>query len=89
MNHVVAYKLLASELAVYRQLPMDDIRQLAGEHSSRLVRGEDGVDYNLTIAVRSRRGGEDVRVVGFIGIADWGRPNDSLDESILLPSSRS
>jgi hypothetical protein len=47
MNHVVAYKLLADELAAYRQLPADDARQLVGEHSSRLVRGEDGVDYKL------------------------------------------
>jgi hypothetical protein len=83
MNHVIAYKLLADELAAYRQLPADDVRQLAGEHSSRLVRGKDGVDYNLTVVVRTSSG-DDVRVVGFIGVADWGSPHDSLDETMSI-----
>ncbi|HJQ81761.1 MAG TPA: hypothetical protein VJ828_17485 [Lacipirellulaceae bacterium] len=86
MNHIVAYKLLAEELLAYRQLPVDEIRQLAGEHSARLVRGEDGVDYSLTVVVRSHAG-DDVRVVGFIGIADWGSPHDSLDEAISIKST--
>jgi hypothetical protein len=84
MNHVVAYKLLADELAAYHQLPADDMHQLIGEHASRLVRGEDGVDYNLTIAVRSSSG-NDIRVVGFIGLAGWGSPHDALDADIRLP----
>ena len=84
MNHIVAYKLLADELLAYRQLPVDEIRQLAGEHSTRLVRGEDGVDYSLTVVVRSRSG-DDVRVVGFIGIADWDSPHEGLDEISSYP----
>jgi hypothetical protein len=82
MNHIVAYKLLADELAAYRQLPADDIHQLAGEQSSRLVRGEDGVNYNLTVVVRSRSD-NDACVVGFIGIADWGGPLNSLETTML------
>ena len=87
MNRVVAYKLLAGQLAAYRQLPVDDIRQLAGERSSRLVRGEDGVDYNITILVRSRHDNDDIRVIGFVGLADWGSPHDFLDETIVTPIS--
>jgi len=87
MNHVIAYKLLADELAAYRQLPADDIRQLAGEHSSRLVRGEDGVDYNISIVVRSHHGNDDIRVIGFVGLADWGSPHDVLDEAIVRSTS--
>jgi hypothetical protein len=86
MNHIVAYKLLADELLAYRQLPVDEIRQLVGEHSTRLVRGKDSVDYSLTVVVRSRSG-DDVRVVGFIGIADWGSPHDSLNEVISIKST--
>jgi hypothetical protein len=87
MNHVVAYKLLADELAAYRQLPADDIRQLAGEHSTRLVRGEDGVDYNISVVVRSRHDKDEYRVIGFVGLADWGSPHDVLDEAIVAPIS--
>jgi hypothetical protein len=87
MNRVVACKLLADELAAYRRMPADEIRQLAREHSSRLVRGEDGVDYNLTIVVRSHSD-ENVRVLGFIAIADCGSPQDSLDETVLTNASR-
>jgi hypothetical protein len=87
MNHVAAYKLLADELAAYRQLPIDDIRQLVGEHSSRLVRGEDGVNYNISIVVRSRHGDNDIGVIGFVGLADWGSPHDVLDEAMVRPRS--
>jgi hypothetical protein len=80
MNRVVAYKLLADELAAYRQLTVDDVRQLAGEHSTRLVRGEDGVAYSLTVVVPSHSDG-DFRVVGFIGIADWGSAHDERDDT--------
>jgi hypothetical protein len=83
MNHGVAYKLLNDELRAYRQLPVDEIRQLAGEHSTRVVRGEDGVDYSLTVAVRSHSV-DDVRVVGFIGIADWGSPHEVPDDKISI-----
>jgi hypothetical protein len=87
MNHVVAYKLLADELAAYRQLPIDDICQLAGEHSTRLVRGEDGVHYDISIVVCSRHGNNDIGVIGFVGLADWGSPHDVLDEAIVRPIS--
>jgi hypothetical protein len=51
MNHVVAYKLLTTELAAYRKLAYGELRQLIGEQSERLVRGSDGIDYNLTAYV--------------------------------------
>jgi hypothetical protein len=87
MNHIVAYKLLADELLAYRQSPVDEIRHLAGEHLTRLVRGEDGVDYNISIVVRSRHDQDDIRVIGFVGLADWGSPHDSLDEAISMKST--
>jgi hypothetical protein len=87
MNHVIAYKLLAEELAAYRHLPIDDIRELAGEQSSRLVCGEDGVDYKISIVVSSRHDNDDIRVFGVVGLADWGSPHDGLDEAIASPIS--
>jgi hypothetical protein len=87
MNHVVAYKLLATELAAYRQLPPEDLRQFVGEQSSRLIRGEDGVDYNINIVVRSRHENDDIRVIGFVGIADWGSPHDFVDGAFVAPLS--
>jgi hypothetical protein len=86
MNHVIAYKLLADELAAYRQLPADNIHQLAGEHSTRLVRGADGVDYNISIVVRSHHDNDDIRVIGVVGFANWGSPHDFLDEAIVRPT---
>jgi hypothetical protein len=79
MNRIVAYKLLADEIAAYCRLPTGDIRQLAGEHSTRLVRGEDGVAYSLTVVMPSHSDG-DSRVVGFIGIADSGSAQDVRDD---------
>jgi hypothetical protein len=85
MNHVIAYELLTRELAPYRNLAFEELRQLVGERSSRLIRGEDGVDYDLTIVVRWRvRDDGDIRVTGFIGEANWGGPHDTLDETFVV-----
>jgi hypothetical protein len=79
MNHVVAYELLTSELAAYRNLPFDELHELVGERSSRQVRGRDGVDYDLAIFVRWRlQAGGDMRVHAFIGEANWGSAHDQL-----------
>jgi hypothetical protein len=85
MNRVIAYELLTAELAVYRELAFSELRQLVGERSSRLVRGRDGVDYDLTVVVRWRlqEDGE-IRVIGLIGEADWGSPHDSLDDTFVV-----
>ena len=83
MNHVIAYELLTAELAAYRDLPFDDVCQPVGERSSRLVRGKDGVDYDLAIGVWQRANG-DIGVTAFIGDANWGAPHDALDDTIVI-----
>jgi hypothetical protein len=89
MNHVVAYELLTSELAAYRNLPFDELHELVGERSSRQVRGRDGVDYDLAIFVRWRlQAGGDIRVHAFIGEANWGSAHDQLDDGIVVPNAK-
>ncbi len=85
MNHVVAYQLLASELNSYRELPLPELRDLIGEESTRCVRGEDGVDYDLTVIVRWRfEINRDIAVTAFVGESSWGGPHDSLDDTIVI-----
>jgi hypothetical protein len=85
MNHVVAYELLMAELSAYRELSFTDLCQLVGERSSRLVRGKDGVDYDLAVEARWRlHPNDDIRVTAFIGEANWGSPHDALDDTIIV-----
>lgn len=85
MNHVVANRLLMAELSAYRSLPFEELCQVVGERSTRLVRRTDGVDYDLTTIVQWRLdpGGE-IRVNVFVGEANWGGPHDATDESIVI-----
>lgn len=80
MNHPVAYKLLIDELKPYRNLSFEELSQLIGENSTRLVKGSDNVDYQLTIIVQLGRREDRISVTGFIGEANWGGPNDRMDE---------
>lgn len=85
MNHVIANELLMAELSACRSLPFQELCQLVGERSSRLVRGADGVDYDLATVVRWRlKPDGDIRVSAFIGEANWGGPHDAMDESIVI-----
>ena len=85
VNHVVAYALLTSELATYRNLRLEDLRQLLGQRSSRQRRGNDGVDYVVSVIVRWRTCEDgDIRVTGYVGEAAWGGPHDSLDETFVV-----
>jgi hypothetical protein len=85
MNRVIAYQLLNAELAAYRGLAYDEVRQLVGERFSRLVRGMDGVDYDLLTTVRWRFGDEvDIGVKAFIGEANWGGPHDEIHDTIVI-----
>jgi hypothetical protein len=86
MNHVIAYQLLASELQAYRRLPFTELRQLVGEQSTRSVRGEGGVAYDLTMFVRWHIDDGDIRVTGFIGEFKWGNLHDLLDDTIVVPN---
>jgi hypothetical protein len=89
MNHVIAYQLLASELQAYRELPFTELRQLVGEKSTRSVRGDDGVGYDLTMIVRWHLHDDgDIRITGFIGESKWGSPHDALDDTIVVPNPR-
>jgi hypothetical protein len=85
MNRVVAYQLLLAELSAYRELPFRELREFVGERSSRRMRGPDGVDYELTVVTRWRLEADgDIRVIGFIGAANWGGPHDSVDETFVV-----
>ena len=85
MNHVIAYELLTAELNVYRDLAYDDLRQLVGERASRMVRGKDGVDYDVATTVKPslRRDGS-ICIRAFIGEAAWGAPYDSVADMIIV-----
>jgi hypothetical protein len=84
MNHVIGYKLITDEFNAYRSLQFDELRQLIGEHKSRLVRRE-GVDYDLTVTVAwYLRIDGDIIVRVIVGEANWGSPLDSVDEQIVI-----
>ena len=85
MNHVIAYELLTAELNVYRDLAYDDLRQLVGERASRMIRGKDGVDYDVATTVTpSRRRDGSICVRAFVGEATWGTPCDSVADMIVV-----
>jgi hypothetical protein len=87
MNHVVAYRLLASELNEHRALPFSELQQLIGKESTRCVRGEDGVEYDLTVAVRLQSGVcGDIAIAASIGESAWGGPHDTLDDAVIVSS---
>jgi hypothetical protein len=87
MNHVIAYELLSSEMATYRNIGFNELRQLVGERTSFRKRGQDGVEYDFLIIVRWRMyEGGDIRVIGFIGEAGWGGPHDSVDDTFVVPA---
>jgi hypothetical protein len=89
MNHLIANHLLNAELQAYRELPFSELRQLVGERSTRRVRGEDGVNYDLTMIVRWHPDDEcDIHVTGFIGESNWGGPHDTLYDTIVVPNAR-
>jgi hypothetical protein len=88
MNHVVAYELLTADLCGYRELPFEELRQLVGERTSRLARGSDAVDYELTVVVQLGERDDEIRVTGFIGEANWGGPGDTLDEVFVVTQPR-
>jgi hypothetical protein len=86
MNRVVENELITAEFNAYRALSFDELRQLVGEDSSRLKRGRDGVDYEVTTIVgwsRQQIGSVFVRVV--VGNANWGSPAGCSDEYITIP----
>ncbi len=85
MNHVVAYKLLIGELDAYRALGIETLRQLVGERISHRKLAEDGIEYEVSIAVgwRYNEGG-DIRVTGFVGEIAWNGPHDSLDDTFVV-----
>jgi hypothetical protein len=85
MNHVIAYELINSELDSFRQLRYEELVELVNERASHMVRGGDGVDYEVTTTVRWCSGEDgDIRVRVFIGEANWGGPHDPLDDTIVI-----
>ena len=86
MNHVIAYELLAAELATYRDLGFEQLRQLVGDSSINRKHGTDAVEYEITVLVRwcDREAG-DTRVTGTVSETGWGRPHDYLDDSFVVP----
>ena len=85
MNHVTAYKLLTDELDAYRALEFEALHQLAGERTTRNLRGDDGVEYSLNVWVSRHPGARgEMAVRASIGEAKWGHPHDALDERIVI-----
>jgi hypothetical protein len=86
MNHVIAYELLSAELNAYRELSYQQLCQLIGDRTSRLIHGDDGADYDLTVVVQWRLNpAGDVRVTGSISEANWGGPHDTLEDIVIIP----
>jgi hypothetical protein len=85
MNHVIAYQLLFSELAAYRDLGYEQLQRLVGDCSSHRKVLKDGVEYELSVSIRwCNREQGDIRVIGIIGETTWGGPYDSVDDTIIV-----
>ena len=84
MNRVDAYRLLASELAMYRQMPYGDLIAAIGNTASKTVRAEDSTDYLIEVSVawRNESKGE-IIVSGMAGTVDCG-PLGRIDESFVV-----
>jgi hypothetical protein len=89
MDQVVAYKLLATELSAYGTTPYQELCQLVGEQTTRIVRGADGVDYELSVHVRWRlSANSDIRVIASIWeVSNWGGPHERLDDTVVVHSA--
>jgi hypothetical protein len=88
MNHIVAYELLTDELSTYRSLVYEELRQLVDERTSRLVRGQDGTDYDVATTVsQSIRGDGSLCIRVFVGEATWGAPHDPISDMIVVSPS--
>ena len=87
MNQVDAYKLLASELAAYREMRFEDLAQFVGPQCPRRIRGNDGTEYAVQIKVRrgNLEHGE-IIVEGWLAIDDCG-PMHRLDDSFIVRPS--
>lgn len=85
MNRIIAYELINSELASYRSLSYRELASIA-KTTSRLVRGSDGVDYEIstTLPNRSELSG-DIQIQVSVSEANWGAPFDSLVETVTIP----
>jgi hypothetical protein len=68
-----AYRILASELAAFRELTYDELAPFIGEPLLRRVRGADSTEYAIEITFRWRDiEGGDIRVVGWAAVDDCG-----------------
>ena len=89
LNHVIAYQLLTSELASYRDLGYEQLLAFVGEKSSFRKRAADGNEYEVSIRVAKSFEKEGVlRVLGMVGPTDWGSPHDSVDDVIVVSCSK-
>jgi hypothetical protein len=85
MNQVIAYQLLASELAAYKEMAYEELARLVGQKFSSRKRAEDSLEYEMDIAVWwSKQGPGKILVVGMIGPVDWGSPLSRLDEHLIV-----
>jgi hypothetical protein len=89
MNRTEAYRILASELASYRELDHADIAALVGEELSRMKHGNDGCDYTVAVSIRwHSESNADVLVSGSVTLSDWGSPHDRLEDSFVVSKTK-
>ncbi len=89
MGTTDAYKLLAEELASYRELTYEELAQLVGPSQMRRTRARDSVDYAIQVNVRwSDFEGSDILVDGWVAVDDCG-PMRRLDDQFVVPRPKS
>ena len=79
-----AYKLLASELAAYREFTYEELAECVGEPTCRIVRAHDSTEYAIEVTVcwlNEERG--DILVDGWVAVDDCG-PMRRLDERFIV-----
>lgn len=84
-----AYRLLAEELASYRELTYEELVQLVGPSQLRRVRASDAVEYAIQVTLRWREiDGGDIVVDGWVAVDDCG-PMRRLDDQFVVPHPNS
>ena len=87
MSQADAYKLLAAEMQPYRDLSFIELREFAGQRSSRRVTGDDANVYLVDVGVEwYSRSQDELIVEGMAALASTG-PLRRLDRSFIVSAA--